>query len=84
MGAEFDYGFWLDPRGRMIAQGCYEQLNNGAIEGMKFGIIFALLHAGQKAHARMLKNQTMSQRLFEYIINRNKEFWGRMRYPSSV
>lgn len=34
MGAQFPYGFYLEPRGRMIAMGVYEQLNNGAVEGM--------------------------------------------------
>jgi hypothetical protein len=34
MGAEFPYGFFLDEKGQKLAQGCYDALNQGAIEGM--------------------------------------------------
>lgn len=49
MGARFTYGFLLDPRGRQLAEGVFDQLNNGALEGLKFGCMHALLRVGDVA-----------------------------------
>jgi hypothetical protein len=78
MGARFRYGFYLDPRGRMIAQGCYDSLNNGAVEGMKFGVIHALLRAGQKTHARQMDElkRTWTSMRIEQILERERKFFG--------
>lgn len=77
MGARFTYGFLTTTRGKMLASGVFDQLNNGALEGLKFGVIHALLRVGDVASAELSgPNTPLKGDRLEKAHERDKFFFG--------